>query len=433
MKTVAGKEFRLSVPSGVRIALAFSGGRDSVVLFDLLAAAGADFFAVHVEHGIRGENSVKDAEFAERFCRGRGVDVKVYHVDALRIARERGMTVEQAAREARYGVFGKLLADGECDLVALAHHADDQTETVLMRIFRGTGIRGLRGMSERSGQYFRPLLSVPRSEIDAYAAEKGLPYTDDETNSDESYTRNFVRAELKRIKQRFPAVNEAVARLARNAAEADDFMEESAPYPVVSDGEVKVPLSAFGTPALAKKTLARACAALGVEQDVEEKHYAAVLTLAHSANGSRTELSHSLTAHIDGGYVVLTRGRERKDEREIPFPRTGTARLMGAVIESVPPGDVVPGGGALYADADKIPDGAVLRKRREGDRITKFGGGTKSFGDFLTDRKVPLRKRDGITVCAVGSEILFAVGVEISDKVRVGADTVNAIKITEDK
>lgn len=106
---------------------------------------------------------------------------------------------------------------------------------------------------------------------------------------------------------------------------------------------------------------------------------------------------------------------------------------MGAVIESVPPGDVVPGGGALYADADKIPDGAVLRKRREGDRITKFGGGTKSFGDFLTDRKVPLRKRDGITVCAAGSEILFAVGVEISDKVRVGADTMNAIKITEDK
>ena len=136
MKTVAGEEFRLCLPEGARFALAFSGGRDSVALFDLLKGAGADFFAVHVEHGIRGENSVKDAEFAERFCRGRGVDVKVYHVDALRIARERGMTVEQAAREARYGVFGKLLADGECDLVALAHHADDQTETVLMRIFR---------------------------------------------------------------------------------------------------------------------------------------------------------------------------------------------------------------------------------------------------------------------------------------------------------
>ena len=297
------------------------------------------------------------------------------------------MTVEQAAREARYGVFGKLLADGECDLVALAHHADDQTETVLMRIFRGTGIRGLRGMSERSGRYFRPLLSVPRSEIDAYAAEKELPYTDDETNSDESYTRNFVRAELKKIKQRFPAVNEAVARLARNAAEADDFMEESAPYPVVSDGEVKVPLSAFGTPALAKKTLARACAALGVEQDVEEKHYAAVLALAHSANGSRTELSHSLTAHIDGGYVVLTRGRERKDEREIPFPRTGTARLMGAVIESVPPATWSPAAARCTRTRTRSPTARCSASAGKGTASRSSGEGRRASATFSRTEK----------------------------------------------
>ena len=86
--------------------------------------------------------------------------------------------------------------------------------------------------------------------------------------------------------------------------------------------------------------------------------------------------------------------------------------------------------GALYADADKIPADAVLRGRREGDRITKFGGGTKSLGDFLTDRKVPLRLRDSLVVCASGSEVLFVAGVEISERVRVGDDTVNAIKIT---
>ena len=135
------------MPSGARIALAFSGGRDSVVLFDLLAAAGADFFAVHVEHGIRGENSVKDAEFAERFCRGRGVDVKVYHVDrAQDRTRERDDRRTGGARGALRSVR-QAACGRECDLVALAHHADDQTETVLMRIFRGTGIRGLRGMS----------------------------------------------------------------------------------------------------------------------------------------------------------------------------------------------------------------------------------------------------------------------------------------------
>ena len=105
---------------------------------------------------------------------------------------------------------------------------------------------------------------------------------------------------------------------------------------------------------------------------------------------------------------------------------------MGIRAESVPP-EQAREEGALYIDADAIPEGAVLRKRREGDRITKFGGGSKSFGDFLTDRKFPLRKRDDITVCAVGGEILFAAGVEISDRVKITPNTKHAIKITEDK
>ena len=109
MKTVAGEEFRLRLPEGARFALAFSGGRDSVALFDLLKGAGADFFAVHVEHGIRGESSVADMKFAEEFASERGVECRVYRVDAPAHARERGLTLEQAARELRYGVFRSLI------------------------------------------------------------------------------------------------------------------------------------------------------------------------------------------------------------------------------------------------------------------------------------------------------------------------------------
>ena len=432
MKTVAGEEFRLRLPEGARFALAFSGGRDSVALFDLLKGAGADFFAVHVEHGIRGEASLADAAFAEAFSSERGVECKVFHVDAPAYARERGLTLEQAARELRYGVLDGLIGAGECDCVLLAHHADDQTETILMRLLRGTGVRGLKGMSEASGERLRPLLSVQRSEIDAYVAERGLPYREDETNGDEAYTRNFLRGELARLKERFPAVNAAFARLARSAAEADALIEELAPVPEVCGGEARVPVTAFASPALAKRCVLRACRALGVEQDVEEKHYEAVIGLIGTENGSRTELSHGITAHLDGEHIVFTRGREERDEREIPFPQDGECAVMGVRIERVPERS---GGeeGALYADLDAIPQGAVLRKRRDGDRITKFGGGTKSFGDFLTDKKVPKRMRESITVCAAGHEILFAAGVEISDKVRVTPSTRNVIKITEDK
>ena len=432
MKTVYGEEFRLVLPSRARLALAFSGGRDSVALFDLLKNAGADFFAVHVEHGIRGESSLADMEFAKEFSGERGVECRTFGVDAPAHARENGLTMEQAARELRYGVFRRLAEEGECDFVVLAHHADDQTETLLMRILRGTGVRGLKGMSETAGNYLRPLLSVPRSEIDAYVSERCLPYREDETNRDEGYTRNFLRAELGRLKERFPALNAAFGRLAASAAEADALIEACAPFPEIDGEEAVVPLSAFGTPALAKRCILRACNALGVEQDVEEKHYEAVLGLAKAENGSRIELSHGLTAHLDGGRVVFTRGHSEKDGREITFPEDGVAAVIGIRVERVPAG-AKREDGALYADLDRIPSGAVLRKRREGDRITKFGGGTKSLGDFLTDRKIPLRRRDDITVCAAGNEILFAAGVEISEKVRVTAETKNTIKITEDK
>ena len=432
MKTTAGEKFRLRVPTDARIALAFSGGRDSVALADMLAGAGADFFAVHVEHGIRGKDSLRDADFAREFCRQRGIAFELRRVDAPAFAAEKGLTLEQAARELRYGVFEELLSGGECDFVALAHHADDQTETVLMRILRGTGIRGLRGMSEVSGRYLRPLLSVPRSEIDAYIEAARLPYVEDATNSDESYTRNFLRAELARIKERFPSVNEAVARLVRHASETDDLVESLAPQPLVTGDGARVPLSAFAVSVLAKRTIARACSALGVEQDIEEKHYDAVIALAGSETGKRVELSHGLTAHLEREAVVFTRGEENAlpADAEAAFPHGGEAEIFGVKIERVAKDAVFGRDGALYADADKIPADAVLRGRREGDRITKFGGGTKSLGDFLTDRKVPLRLRDSLVVCASGSEVLFVAGVEISERVRVGDDTVNAIKIT---
>lgn len=262
--------------------------------------------------------------------------------------------------------------------------------------------------------------------------EHGIPFVEDETNSDESYTRNFLRGELATLKERFPALNASFARLARNAAEADDLIEKLTPFPETEDGEAKVPASVFESPAVAKRAMARACAALGAVQDVEDRHYAAVIGLVGSGNGKRVSLSHGVTAHLDGGYVVFSNRVFKKQEDEIPFDGSVPFEGMGIRAESVPP-EQAREEGALYIDADAIPEGAVLRKRREGDRITKFGGGSKSFGDFLTDRKFPLRKRDDITVCAVGGEILFAAGVEISDRVKITPNTKHAIKITEDK
>lgn len=425
-------ELDLPFPKKAKIALALSGGRDSVALAHAFSEEGVDFFAVHVEHGIRGENSLRDRRFVEEFCKDRAIRLEVFSVDALSYADETGLTVEQAARELRYSVFGKLIAERRCDYVALAHHADDQTETVLMRIFRGTGIRGLKGMSPISGSYVRPLLRYSRADIDEYVAAHGLPYVEDETNADTAYTRNFLRAEIVRIKERYPSLNDAVARLAHHADETEKFIAEFLP-PLRSDGrEARVAFAVFERPAVGKRAVYAACESLGVRQDIEERHFALIEGLSACENGKRIELPHGITVHKEGGDAVFSAKQEEEPQAETPLflPDGSLASPQGAKLEAVSPADIDFSDGALYADVDKIPSDAVLRRRREGDRIRKFGGGSKSFGDFLTDKKVPLRKRDGIVVCATGGYILFAAGICVSEDVRIDASTKRAVKIS---
>jgi tRNA(Ile)-lysidine synthase len=141
---------------------------------------GVEFFAVNIEHGIRGEASRNDSLFVEDFCIKNGVRLESFKVDALGFAKEKGLTVEQAARELRYNCFESLISGLKCNKVATAHHADDNAETLLMRAFRGTGVRGLAGISEtREGKYIRPFLQVSREDIEEYVDENRIPYLED--------------------------------------------------------------------------------------------------------------------------------------------------------------------------------------------------------------------------------------------------------------
>lgn len=411
-----------------KVALALSGGRDSMALAHLLLGADVDFYCVHFEHGIRGESSIRDCKFVEEWGRNHGVEVRVIPLDCPKYAKDNGLTLEQGARELRYAHFDDMLKNGECDYVALAHHASDQTETVFMRILRGTGVAGLKGMSVINGGYVRPMLNVTRAEIDDFVKENGIPYVDDETNSDTSYTRNFLRAELCKMRERFPSLDETVARLTRNAAEIDDFLSSLIPPVEVKDGEVRMAVADMDGGLLAKRRIKAICDALGVRQDFEERHYPLVFSLASAENGKMLCLPHGLTAHKDGEYVVFALEKDN-DNFEIPFD----GESVDGIIKCEKADGYHAGSGALYIDLDRIPQGAVLRRIKDGDKIKKFGGGTKNLGDFLTDKKYPLRKRKDLVVCAVGSDVLFVLGVEISAQVAVEDSSVRVLKISQDK
>src|SRR4051812_46171932 len=200
-----------------RIAVALSGGIDSVVLLHLLKDH-PGVTAIHVHHGLS-PNADAWAAFCRRLCRRWGVPLSVYQVSV----KKKGKGLEAAAREARYAAFGKVKAD----VIALAHHLDDQAETVLMNLLRGTGLRGAGGMrplARFEGKLLaRPLLEIPRKDLESYARLHRLQWIEDETNADESLTRNFLRRRVAPLLQtRFPQWKRSLARAARLFSEKDD-------------------------------------------------------------------------------------------------------------------------------------------------------------------------------------------------------------------
>lgn len=417
---------------GLTVGVALSGGRDSAVLFHYLHSArdrlGVNIVAVNVEHGIR-ESSKRESDLLIEYCKKIDVPIRVYRVNVPEYARENKKTIEQSARILRYDCFEKSIKSGFCDLIATAHHGDDDAETVLMRIFRGTGVRGLGGISERRGNIVRPMLNVSREEIDEYCKENDIKYFDDETNSDTKYTRNFIRHEvLPLVKSRYPGVVEALLRIADTAKADEEHFRKIIRDKLVSlsYGGVGIKCEDLSDEAVAFRLITEAFSYLGVNADVEERHIGLIIGLSSTENGVTLDMPYFVRATKEYDLIVLDR-EEAKDERiieikEIPFSFnfSGVDFTMEEVNKMEKNG--------LYLDLEEVK-GSVIRTRREGDTFKRFGGGRKSLGDYFTDIKLPIRLRDKVPVIAKDNEILAVFGVEISDTVKITDKTKKILRI----
>lgn len=416
-----------------KIGVALSGGRDSVALAYALKKGGYNIVAINVEHGIRGQNSIDDSAFVADFCKKYDIELHSFSVDVPSYCDERGLTIEQGARECRYAIFEKAVKNGICDCIALAHHQDDQAETVLMRILRGTGVAGIVGMREVRDIYIRPLLNCSRDEIDEYIRQNELEYVDDESNFEIDYTRNFIRAELNAIKQRFPKVCQSIARLAQNAEEEENFVNSLIKNPIVDGSETKVMLSDIADTFEGKRLVKKAIEALGVTQDIEMRHYPLIFELAKAQNGKKIHLTHGVCVHKEDDCLVFDKDADIKDmaqdyEYDFALGDFGDFDIVKSAYDEF--ANYTGKNDVLFVDGSKLFDGnVVIRHRQSGDYIQKFGGGTKSVGDFLTDKKVPLRKRENLWVVARENEVLVIVGVEISKSVAVSDKSECILKI----
>lgn len=407
-----------------KIAVAVSGGRDSMALLDFLVSSGeygGQFFAVHVNHNLRGENSDADCALVREYCEAHGVKLEVYSEDVKGFCEKNGYGTEQGARLVRRRIFRELTESGRAQRVATAHHLQDFAESVLMHVFRGSGIDGLCGISEDDGMLIRPLLHTDRKRIEEYVASRLVPYRDDESNADTSYTRNYLRREvLPLIRKCYPDLDGALSGLAKQAGYARAYIAGNAIMPVHENGEAVLCTDALYQPeALASHSIFAALELIDARVDCEGVHIDAVKSLRDKKTGARVCLPHFVEVERHKDKLYFYRKGE-KDLSVLPF-REGELQIGGHLVSTDREK------GFLRFDADKIPDGAVLRTRREGDRFKRFKGGEKSLGDYFTDAGLPRHLRDGIPVVAVGSEVLIVCGVEISDKVKIDENTVNAL------
>ena len=484
---------RNMIARGDRLILGLSGGRDSVCLFHVLRRLGKEmgfsFSAVHVNHGIRGEEARRDEEHADAICKEYGIPLRIVRASVPEFAAEKGLSLEEAGRLLRRRVFEEECALRGAQKIALAHHKNDVAETVLFNIARGSGIGGLSSLRPVRGIYIRPLLGVTRDEINLFLAENGYAFVEDSSNEDVLYSRNRIRNDILPIFTQY--VNsrtvDHLAGLSEISARTEEFlMAEEArcisrytgrPEDLCSDGDLLISNDLFEKEAEILQELAvreTVGTAAGSLTDISRRHVAAILGLYARKAGKRVCLPYNMEAVRVGPGILIRKIREMKDVR------AGQNTLVGEIRENEKSAGAGAGNSSRKTDEDgerkeknesvllEIPgvtfDGELcfrctlepnhgnpipqnlytkwfdydkikrileIRRRRKGDFIViNPSGNRKKFSDFLIDRKIPREKRDAVPLICAGSEVIWAPGLRSGESCRVDEETKTILVIS---
>lgn len=417
------------------IAVAVSGGSDSMALLHYMVANSKKLqisvVAINVEHGIRGKSSLEDSAFVKAYCNDNNIKLLSYSVDCPSYCKENKVGIEEGARKLRYDCFYNAIKSGFCTKVATAHHSSDNFETILFNMFRGSGVSGIMGIKAfNQSNIIRPFLYVSKEEILEYLSENKIPYVSDETNFNNDYTRNFLRNNvLPQIKKIFPEAERSISRFAEIIQNENDFMDTVAENSLQKEDEDVFSIKLPCHKSVFSRATIKALKLLGMEKDWEKVHVDSAYFLTSMENGNSVDLPKNICAIKEYDKIVFYKKQDLVLE-EVPFSLGNT--IFGKEKLNIQKTSIKDFKSGLFADLNKIPKGAVIRTRRDGDVFTKFGGGTKSLNDYFTDKKIPLRKRDCIPLLAYENTILVIFGIAISDTIKVDDSTNRIIKFTKE-
>ncbi len=461
IKAYVRKHHMLS--DGDTVVAGVSGGADSVcllfVLKELQREVDFTLFVVHINHKIRPEAG-EDACFVEELCRQLNVPYFLVEENVEALAREKGISTEEAGREVRYKAFEKILRENAPEAVlagrgkiAVAHNSNDRAETMLFNLFRGTGIAGLCGIRPKRDNVIRPILCLGREEIETFLEERKISYCIDKTNNEDTYTRNKIRHHI------IPFAKEAVSEgVLENMNRTGDLMQETEEFVnlevekaylrCAKSGEAKVYVSVEqlleNHSLIRKHVIFRAIEDLvSTKKDINAIHIRDVLSLFEQTGNRQISLPYGIFVRREYENVVFETPASFVCEQnvfgnsfELPWDRDsvvsvpGLGELVISIFSYEKNMDIPRNQYTKWFDYDKIEKPLKIRNRKTGDFLTiNKTLSKKSIQDYMVDEKIPKAQRDKLWLVAEQEHVLWVLGYRISEKYKVNENTKTVLQI----
>ena len=413
--------------AGKPVLVGVSGGADSIALLTVLVELGYSCIVGHCNFHLRGEESMRDECFTETYARKLGLPFVKVDFNTRDYAAEHHLSVEMAARELRYAWFEEMRCVHDAQAIAVAHHRDDNVETVLMNLIRGSGIRGMSGIRPKNGFVVRPLLSVTRQEILQWLAERQLEYVTDSTNLSAAYTRNFIRLRVLPLLETInPSVRTAINRTAEHLAETESLfayvMADARKR--VFEAENRLSIKALMQYPSPKTVLFELLKAFHFTPSSVDEIF---LSLNKESGKLFFSSSHRLVKDRD---CLLLSPLAAAGEKEVYFLTgeegcwSGPIDLAFSRIVRTEELHIQKDKDIAYFDLDKLKFPLVLRHWQQGDWFVPFGmQGRKKLSDYFSDKKFSRLEKERVWLLCSGDEVIWIVGERSDNRFRVECAT----------
>ncbi|MDU1605447.1 MAG: tRNA lysidine(34) synthetase TilS [Clostridium butyricum] len=443
------------IKSGDKVLVALSGGPDSVcllnILYNLKAELNIEIGAAHLNHLLRDKDAFEDEEYVKTLCKSLDIPCFVKRVDINKYSKDKKMSSEMAGRDARYNFFDDIVKDQGYTKIATAHNANDQAETILFRLMRGSGIEGLCGIKVRRDKIIRPILCLSRKEVEEYIEINNLKPRIDKTNFEKIYNRNKIRLDMiPYIKENFNEdIIQTLNRMSVLLQKDNEFIENSArsfyeKYCIEQSDYFIIKKEMFDNKeAVVTRVIRYALTNFSkTHYDFEMKHIYEICNLAKNNSGKAIDLPNKIYAENIYGDIYI---KERININNIDVKQEivvnkneingkkiffNDENIEFSVLKNDSNLDLNQNNFIKYFDFDKINDSISLRKRKNGDKIIPLGmKGSKKIKDLFIDMKVPKEERDCIPLLCFDENISWIVGIRVSEEYKITNKTKNILRV----